>query len=430
MFSADAHADQVTIIDSETLEVETTVPVGGYPSGLTHVPETRRLYVGNSLGSTMSVIDLDTLETVATVDAEPGAGAIGVDPTRHLAVCVNFVAASANFFDAESFEEVGRLELGIGTCAIGIVPERGEAFIVNSIAGTVSRVDLDKHEIVEEIRTGQAPVGLTVAPVARPPLRHEPRRRLGQRDRRRGRSRSGRRSRSATARAASSSIRTTGGSSSPTPGARRCRSSRTSSPLGRPAPVIDEPSPWIGKQAAELLPRGLLDGRAAARTPTGPRRSTSSTSSPAGEDRATRRRRSSRNCASREEARSGVEIVLVDIWEGTEPRPEVERFCEMWGIKGPILLDPGATLARELGVRGVPTNVARRLRRDDPRLRRCAARRARAGDRRALRPGLERGRELAAFALVANADDRAGHGRLREHEVECSPSHAASPAGA
>ena len=50
-------------------------------------------------------------------------------------------------------------------------------------------------------------------------------------------------------------------------------------------------------------------------------------------------------------------MVLVDIWEGTEARPEVERFCEMWGIKGPLLLDPDETLARELGVRGVPTNV-------------------------------------------------------------------------
>jgi hypothetical protein len=60
----------------------------------------------------------------------------------------------------------------------------------------------------------------------------------------------------------------------------------------------------------------------------------------------------------RERARSGLEIVLIDIWEGTEPRPEVERFCEMWGIKGPILLDPGGELAGTLGVRGVPTNVA------------------------------------------------------------------------
>lgn len=50
-------------------------------------------------------------------------------------------------------------------------------------------------------------------------------------------------------------------------------------------------------------------------------------------------------------------MVLVDIWEGTEPRPEVERFCEMWGIRGPILLDPKLELAAALGVRGVPTNV-------------------------------------------------------------------------
>ena len=50
-------------------------------------------------------------------------------------------------------------------------------------------------------------------------------------------------------------------------------------------------------------------------------------------------------------------MILVDIWEGTEPRPEVERFCEMWGIKGPILLDPDLKLAGRLGVRGVPTNV-------------------------------------------------------------------------
>ena len=50
-------------------------------------------------------------------------------------------------------------------------------------------------------------------------------------------------------------------------------------------------------------------------------------------------------------------MVLVDIWEGTEPRPEVERFCDMWGIKGPILLDPDLELANTLGVRGVPTNV-------------------------------------------------------------------------
>ena len=49
--------------------------------------------------------------------------------------------------------------------------------------------------------------------------------------------------------------------------------------------------------------------------------------------------------------------MLVDIWEGTDPRPEVERFCELWGIEGTILVDETAEYAKQLGIRGVPTNV-------------------------------------------------------------------------
>jgi protein-disulfide isomerase len=50
-------------------------------------------------------------------------------------------------------------------------------------------------------------------------------------------------------------------------------------------------------------------------------------------------------------------VILVDIWEGTDPRPEVERFCELWGIEGTILVDETADYAKQLGIRGVPTNV-------------------------------------------------------------------------
>ena len=50
-------------------------------------------------------------------------------------------------------------------------------------------------------------------------------------------------------------------------------------------------------------------------------------------------------------------MLLIDVYEGTDPKPEVERFCEMWGVKGTILLDETAEYARSLGVRGVPTNI-------------------------------------------------------------------------
>ena len=49
--------------------------------------------------------------------------------------------------------------------------------------------------------------------------------------------------------------------------------------------------------------------------------------------------------------------MLVSVWEGSEARPEVERFREMWGIEATILLDESGDYARQLGIRGVPTNV-------------------------------------------------------------------------
>lgn len=49
--------------------------------------------------------------------------------------------------------------------------------------------------------------------------------------------------------------------------------------------------------------------------------------------------------------------MLVNIWEGVGAREEAERFREIWGIEGTILLDESAEYARELDIRGVPTNV-------------------------------------------------------------------------
>jgi hypothetical protein len=50
-------------------------------------------------------------------------------------------------------------------------------------------------------------------------------------------------------------------------------------------------------------------------------------------------------------------VILIDIWEGSDPKPDVDRFCEMWGIDSTILLDETAEYAGALGIRGVPTNI-------------------------------------------------------------------------
>lgn len=59
----------------------------------------------------------------------------------------------------------------------------------------------------------------------------------------------------------------------------------------------------------------------------------------------------------RRAGRFGLDIILVNVWEGTDAGAEAARYCDVWGIGGTILLDQDAEYTRAVGVRGVPTNV-------------------------------------------------------------------------
>jgi len=48
---------------------------------------------------------------------------------------------------------------------------------------------------------------------------------------------------------------------------------------------------------------------------------------------------------------------MINLWEGVGSQTEATAFCTMWGIEGTVLVDDAADYARQLGIRGVPTNV-------------------------------------------------------------------------
>jgi protein-disulfide isomerase-like protein with CxxC motif len=52
-----------------------------------------------------------------------------------------------------------------------------------------------------------------------------------------------------------------------------------------------------------------------------------------------------------------LDVVLVNVWEGTGAAEEAAAYCQRWGIEGTVVLDESASYARRLGIRGVPTNV-------------------------------------------------------------------------
>lgn len=59
----------------------------------------------------------------------------------------------------------------------------------------------------------------------------------------------------------------------------------------------------------------------------------------------------------RRAGRFGLEIILVNVWESVDSFTEAARFCDIYQVGGPVLVDETGEFAALLGIRGVPTNV-------------------------------------------------------------------------
>lgn len=59
----------------------------------------------------------------------------------------------------------------------------------------------------------------------------------------------------------------------------------------------------------------------------------------------------------RRTGQSGLDIVMINVWEHHDAAGEARQFCQVHGVEGTVLLDETAEYLGRLGVRGVPFNL-------------------------------------------------------------------------
>jgi YVTN family beta-propeller protein len=66
-------SNNVTVINTATNTVVTTIPVGNDPAGVTVTADGKTVYVANLNDNSLSVIDVPTLKVTGTITVGPGA---------------------------------------------------------------------------------------------------------------------------------------------------------------------------------------------------------------------------------------------------------------------------------------------------------------------------------------------------------------------
>lgn len=137
----------VSVIDTATNAVITTVTVGGAPAGVAVHPDGTRVYITKQGTSDISVIDTATNSVSATISlGGPNVTGIAVSPdgTRAYAVAYHPVyglGQIAVINTTTNMEIWPRLTVGGGPNGVAVSPNGTRAYVANQYSGTVSVID-------------------------------------------------------------------------------------------------------------------------------------------------------------------------------------------------------------------------------------------------------------------------------------------------
>lgn len=194
----------VLVLDAQTLDTKTTIPVGDDPAEVTFSDDGRYAFVANGGSDSISVIDVsskmvvDTMQVGDTpVGAWPGsngvmyvdneadksltaidASSLSVLRTYDLGFTPAMAAVSPDgnlwvtdtengrvvIYSTEEAMVLGEMETGDGAHAIVFSPDGQRAYVTNQHADTVSVIDVAARAVIDTVDVGSKPNGIVFRP--------------------------------------------------------------------------------------------------------------------------------------------------------------------------------------------------------------------------------------------------------------------------
>ncbi|WP_344757823.1 beta-propeller fold lactonase family protein [Mucilaginibacter dorajii] len=162
-YIANYGTNNVSVINTATNKVITTIPVGANPYTVTASKDGNRIYVVNSISNNVSVISTLTNAVIATigVGANPLGAIISEDGSR--LYVINKSTNSVSFINTITTEVIKTMQLNAVPYNIAISKDGGTLFVTNYEANTVSVINI-ATETISDIAVNPGPFGIVSSP--------------------------------------------------------------------------------------------------------------------------------------------------------------------------------------------------------------------------------------------------------------------------
>jgi len=168
-YVSNSGADSVSIIDTNTHEVLTTVRTDKAPVNPTFTPDRRQVYVANSQASTLTIIDVET-DKVTTMSAggeRPSGLAFSPDgQTLYVSLISQDYVSPGNVLSIQlsSGKASAPLRMGADPERIALTPSGDRLYVNNLLDGTMAVIDTATFKISTTLTLGDLPFNPLMSP--------------------------------------------------------------------------------------------------------------------------------------------------------------------------------------------------------------------------------------------------------------------------
>ncbi|MFD8478679.1 IPT/TIG domain-containing protein [Kitasatospora sp. NPDC059673] len=159
-----AGGNSVSVIDTATNTVTTTVPVGNAPLGIAVTPSGGAVYVTNKSSNTVSVIDTATNAVTATIPVGAGPADVAISPSGATAYVTNLFGDTVSVISTAGNTVTATVPVGSQPVGVAINPAGTAAYVANHGPNTVSVIDTASNTVTASVGVGSSPQDLVVTP--------------------------------------------------------------------------------------------------------------------------------------------------------------------------------------------------------------------------------------------------------------------------
>ncbi|CAN5341713.1 hypothetical protein BH09BAC6_BH09BAC6_23100 [soil metagenome] len=163
VYTANTYAGTVSVINTVTNSVIATVPLGSYPFGILASPDGTRVYVANFNDGTLSIINAASNKVTSVISVGAHAQCIASNADGSRLYVTNYVDHVVYIIDTSTYRVVNTVYIGIEPWALWVTPDGSRVYVGSSNSSIVSVINTSNNS-VSTISTGVHPQGIMASP--------------------------------------------------------------------------------------------------------------------------------------------------------------------------------------------------------------------------------------------------------------------------